>query len=99
MAKNHVLAIVLAGGEGKRLMPLTEVRAKPAVPAVPGLRGTCPGPGTYCCPPTRVGASGAKAIVAEVAAGLGSVARGRDLALSAAPNESDRTDQDRQGPR
>ena len=32
MAKNHVLAIVLAGGEGKRLMPLTEVRAKPAVP-------------------------------------------------------------------
>ena len=32
MAKNHVLAIVLAGGEGKRLMPLTEDRAKPAVP-------------------------------------------------------------------
>ncbi|QWW20455.1 glucose-1-phosphate adenylyltransferase [Schaalia sp. 19OD2882] len=32
MAKNHVLAIVLAGGEGKRLMPLTVDRAKPAVP-------------------------------------------------------------------
>ena len=30
MAK--VLAIVLAGGEGKRLMPLTVDRAKPAVP-------------------------------------------------------------------
>src|ERR1700733_10990060 len=30
MAK--VLAIVLAGGEGKRLMPLTLDRAKPAVP-------------------------------------------------------------------
>ncbi|MBC9957393.1 glucose-1-phosphate adenylyltransferase [Yimella sp. cx-51] len=28
----HVLAIVLAGGEGKRLMPLTQDRAKPAVP-------------------------------------------------------------------
>jgi glucose-1-phosphate adenylyltransferase len=28
----HVLAIVLAGGEGKRLMPLTADRAKPAVP-------------------------------------------------------------------
>lgn len=28
----HVLAIVLAGGEGKRLFPLTEDRAKPAVP-------------------------------------------------------------------
>ena len=27
-----VLAIVLAGGEGKRLMPLTADRAKPAVP-------------------------------------------------------------------
>ncbi|MDO5700390.1 MAG: glucose-1-phosphate adenylyltransferase [Bowdeniella nasicola] len=32
MAKPSVLAIVLAGGEGKRLMPLTEERAKPAVP-------------------------------------------------------------------
>lgn len=32
MAKNNVLAIVLAGGEGKRLMPLTLDRAKPAVP-------------------------------------------------------------------
>lgn len=28
----RVLSIVLAGGEGKRLMPLTEARAKPAVP-------------------------------------------------------------------
>ena len=28
----HVLSIVLAGGEGKRLFPLTEDRAKPAVP-------------------------------------------------------------------
>src|SRR5699024_4606794 len=28
----YVLAIVLAGGEGKRLFPLTEDRAKPAVP-------------------------------------------------------------------
>ena len=28
----HVLAIVLAGGEGKRLLPLTLDRAKPAVP-------------------------------------------------------------------
>ena len=28
----HVFGIVLAGGEGKRLMPLTEDRAKPAVP-------------------------------------------------------------------
>ncbi len=32
MAAPRVLAIVLAGGEGKRLMPLTEARAKPAVP-------------------------------------------------------------------
>src|SRR5258707_15489491 len=28
----HVLGIVLAGGEGKRLYPLTADRAKPAVP-------------------------------------------------------------------
>lgn len=32
MAAVKVLAIVLAGGEGKRLMPLTADRAKPAVP-------------------------------------------------------------------
>jgi glucose-1-phosphate adenylyltransferase len=32
MAEPKVLGIVLAGGEGKRLMPLTEDRAKPAVP-------------------------------------------------------------------
>ena len=32
MAAPKVLAIVLAGGEGKRLMPLTTDRAKPAVP-------------------------------------------------------------------
>lgn len=32
MAARRVLAIVLAGGEGKRLMPLTTERAKPAVP-------------------------------------------------------------------
>ena len=32
MAAPKVLAIVLAGGEGKRLMPLTAARAKPAVP-------------------------------------------------------------------
>ncbi|WP_126415566.1 glucose-1-phosphate adenylyltransferase [Trueperella bialowiezensis] len=31
-SKPRVLAIVLAGGEGKRLMPLTKERAKPAVP-------------------------------------------------------------------
>ena len=31
-ANSKVLAIVLAGGEGKRLMPLTRDRAKPAVP-------------------------------------------------------------------
>ncbi|MDU7503874.1 MAG: sugar phosphate nucleotidyltransferase, partial [Corynebacterium kroppenstedtii] len=28
----HVLSIVLAGGEGKRLFPFTADRAKPAVP-------------------------------------------------------------------
>src|SRR4029434_978936 len=32
MAAPRVLAVVLAGGEGKRLMPLTTDRAKPAVP-------------------------------------------------------------------
>ncbi|MDO4610333.1 glucose-1-phosphate adenylyltransferase [Corynebacterium sp.] len=32
MSKRHVLSIVLAGGEGKRLFPLTADRAKPAVP-------------------------------------------------------------------
>ncbi|HCX84463.1 MAG TPA: glucose-1-phosphate adenylyltransferase [Micrococcales bacterium] len=32
MAAPRVLAVVLAGGEGKRLMPLTAERAKPAVP-------------------------------------------------------------------
>src|SRR5680860_1904831 len=31
-SRKNVLAIVLAGGEGKRLMPLTAARAKPAVP-------------------------------------------------------------------
>src|SRR5437868_14213330 len=29
---SHILAIVLAGGEGRRLWPLTADRAKPAVP-------------------------------------------------------------------
>ena len=32
MTTSRILAIVLAGGEGKRLMPLTADRAKPAVP-------------------------------------------------------------------
>src|SRR5213595_3360034 len=32
MGNPKVMAIVLAGGEGKRLMPLTADRAKPAVP-------------------------------------------------------------------
>ncbi|MFM1952865.1 MAG: hypothetical protein RL187_74, partial [Actinomycetota bacterium] len=32
MAEDKVFGIVLAGGEGKRLMPLTADRAKPAVP-------------------------------------------------------------------
>ena len=31
-ARTHVLSMVLAGGEGKRLFPLTRDRAKPAVP-------------------------------------------------------------------
>lgn len=38
MPKKKVLAVVLAGGEGKRLMPLTEDRAKPAVPFAGGYR-------------------------------------------------------------
>ena len=33
-----VLVIVLAGGEGRRLLPLTEDRAKPAVPFGGGYR-------------------------------------------------------------
>ena len=32
VSRNKPLGIVLAGGEGKRLMPLTADRAKPAVP-------------------------------------------------------------------
>ena len=32
MIKNGILAMILAGGEGKRLHPLTKDRAKPAVP-------------------------------------------------------------------
>ena len=32
MANRQVFGIVLAGGEGKRLAPLTADRAKPAVP-------------------------------------------------------------------
>jgi glucose-1-phosphate adenylyltransferase len=32
MATRRIFGMVLAGGEGKRLMPLTEDRAKPAVP-------------------------------------------------------------------
>jgi glucose-1-phosphate adenylyltransferase len=32
MAKRQVIAVVLAGGEGRRLLPLTADRAKPAVP-------------------------------------------------------------------
>ncbi len=32
MARRKIFGIVLAGGEGKRLMPLTEDRAKPSVP-------------------------------------------------------------------
>ncbi len=32
MRRSHVIALVLAGGEGKRLYPLTRDRAKPSVP-------------------------------------------------------------------
>ena len=32
MYHNKVLAMILAGGQGKRLLPLTKDRAKPAVP-------------------------------------------------------------------
>jgi glucose-1-phosphate adenylyltransferase len=38
MPSKKVLAIVLAGGEGKRLMPLTMDRAKPAVPFAGSFR-------------------------------------------------------------
>lgn len=38
MASVKIFGIVLAGGEGKRLMPLTEDRAKPAVPFAGGYR-------------------------------------------------------------
>ena len=38
MAKTRIFGIVLAGGEGKRLMPLTTDRAKPAVPFGGGYR-------------------------------------------------------------
>lgn len=38
MASQKVFGIVLAGGEGKRLMPLTADRAKPAVPFGGGYR-------------------------------------------------------------
>ncbi|MBX3196013.1 MAG: glucose-1-phosphate adenylyltransferase [Microbacteriaceae bacterium] len=38
MAGKKVFGIVLAGGEGKRLMPLTADRAKPAVPFAGGYR-------------------------------------------------------------
>ena len=40
-----VLGIVLAGGEGKRLLPLTADRAKPAVPF-----GGPTAWSTSCCP-------------------------------------------------
>ena len=30
--RHNVLGMVLAGGEGRRLLPLTKERAKPAVP-------------------------------------------------------------------
>ena len=38
MPSKKIFGIVLAGGEGKRLMPLTEDRAKPAVPFGGGYR-------------------------------------------------------------
>jgi glucose-1-phosphate adenylyltransferase len=38
MSTPKIFGIVLAGGEGKRLMPLTEDRAKPAVPFAGGYR-------------------------------------------------------------
>ena len=38
MAPKKIFGIVLAGGEGKRLMPLTADRAKPAVPFAGGYR-------------------------------------------------------------
>ena len=38
MARPRVFGIVLAGGEGKRLMPLTADRAKPAVPVAGNYR-------------------------------------------------------------
>jgi hypothetical protein len=50
MASKKVLAIVLAGGEGKRLMPLTGDRAKPAGTAAPqgcGPPRTLPIPGLH----------------------------------------------------
>ena len=38
MSPKKIFGIVLAGGEGKRLMPLTADRAKPAVPFAGGYR-------------------------------------------------------------
>ena len=38
MNANHILAFVLAGGEGSRLRPLTREQAKPAVPFACGYR-------------------------------------------------------------
>ncbi len=38
MSSKKIFGIVLAGGEGKRLMPLTVDRAKPAVPFAGGYR-------------------------------------------------------------
>ncbi len=32
MKPQRVLGIIMAGGKGERLLPLTEVRSKPAVP-------------------------------------------------------------------